>query len=437
MSYYRIYYGMEKEYLYLLLGFAGLAIVALIATVLYYRRRLLMCKTSLIRCINENIEIKQKLPEQELPHFISRDELTAEEFTSIIHNMLKRLMFIASFILIIVSPVFAQNDSVYTFRFQHGSNMFYGSKFKNNSELKRLEECIGAYRPNIDSGLIPIYVDGYCNSALTEARNLSIAKVRANRVKSELIVRDDLKEEYFITHNHPTDGDFVTVRIIIPRTNVAVNNSIAGQDKPITALTLTEEADTTHIIHSKAEPENDVHGLSGTETPPMSIEPQTNCFYQFSIRANLLRWATLTPDLGIEWRINRNAGILVNGSWTSWSWNDKERRYALWEIAPELRWYIGKDKRGYIGVMFKTGEFNYKLSETGRQGDIIGGGITGGYLLKLNNVLSLDFSLGVGCLRADYSKYMLIDGVRVRHGKENKNWWGPTSTGVTLVWSIF
>ena len=67
----------------------------------------------------------------------------------------------------------------------------------------------------------------------------------------------------------------------------------------------------------------------------------------FSLRANLLRWATLTPDLGIEWRINRLWGILVHGSWTSWSWSNKDRRYALWEVSPEVRHYIGKEKRGY------------------------------------------------------------------------------------------
>lgn len=27
--------------------------------------------------------------------------------------------------------------------------------------------------------------------------------------------------------------------------------------------------------------------------------------YTLSLRANLLRWATLTPDLGLEWRISR------------------------------------------------------------------------------------------------------------------------------------
>ena len=88
--------------------------------------------------------------------------------------------------------------------------------------------------------------------------------------------------------------------------------------------------------------------------------------YHFALRANLLRWATLTPDLGVEWRINRHVGIAVNGSYTSWTWNDSDRRYALWEVNPEVRYYIGKEKRGYIGAMYKVGQFNYKFSETGK-----------------------------------------------------------------------
>ena len=168
---------------------------------------------------------------------------------------------------------------------------------------------------------------------------------------------------------------------------------------------------------------------------PVEDEGRTDT-YRFSLRANLLRWATLTPDLGIEWRINRLWGILVHGSWTSWSWSNKDRRYALWEISPEVRYYIGKEKRGYLGAMYKAGAFNYKLSATGRQGDLMGGGITGGYGLRLNNALSLDFNLAVGCLHADYEKYEVIDGVRVRQGKESKNWWGPINAGVTLVWTI-
>ena len=158
---------------------------------------------------------------------------------------------------------------------------------------------------------------------------------------------------------------------------------------------------------------------------------------EISLRANLLRWATLTPDLGVEWRICPSWGIAVNSSWTSWSWSDKDRRYALWEVAPEVRYYMGEKKAWYLGAMFKTGQFNYKLSETGKQGDLMGGGITAGYQMWLNKALALDFNLGLGYLNADYEKYEVIDGVRVRRGNETKDWWGPTNAGVTLVWKLF
>ena len=173
--------------------------------------------------------------------------------------------------------------------------------------------------------------------------------------------------------------------------------------------------------------------------------PQKDMFYvpwigndtEISLRANLLRWATLTPDLGVEWRICPSWGIAVNSSWTSWSWSDKDRRYALWEVAPEVRYYMGEKKAWYLGAMFKTGQFNYKLSETGKQGDLMGGGITAGYQLRLNKALALDFNLGLGYLNADFEKYEVIDGVRVRRGNETKDWWGPINAGVTLVWKLF
>ena len=173
--------------------------------------------------------------------------------------------------------------------------------------------------------------------------------------------------------------------------------------------------------------------------------PQKDMFYvpwigndtELSLRANLLRWATLTPDLGVEWRICPSWGIAVNGSWTSWSWNDKDRRYALWEVAPEIRYYMGEKKAWYLGAMFKAGQFNYKISETGKQGDLMGGGITTGYQLRLNKALALDFNLGLGYLNADFEKYEVIDGVRVRCGNETKNWCGPINAGVTLVWKLF
>ena len=194
----------------------------------------------------------------------------------------------------------------------------------------------------------------------------------------------------------------------------------------------TDTADTFRFV-----PQEDTFYLAREDNPQESVQSLSPTISQLSLRANLLRWATLTPNLGLEWRFCPSWGIAVNGSWTSWRWSDKDRRYALWEVAPEVRYYMGEKKAWYLGAMFKAGQFNYKLSETGKQGDLMGGGITTGYQLRLNKALGLDFNLGLGYLNADFEKYEVIDGVRVRRGNETKDWWGPINAGVTLVWKLF
>lgn len=346
-------------------------------------------------------------------------------------------------------PLSAQErtDTAYVFRFMPHEDMFYVPFGENGKELARLEACVEQYKKDILAGNIPLHVDGWCNSAATEKENLSIAKTRSNRVKSELIIRSGLTEACFITRNHSGEGDYVTVLLVVPVTDNKVEPDTAAIERERTErarLEIQRKAEQERIAKEQAEKERlakEQVAREQTETEILftdeTVAEKNTDDYMLSLRANLLRWATLTPDLGIEWRINCHVGIAVNGSWTSWSWDDKNRRYALWEVSPEVRWYLGKEKRGYIGATFKAGEFNYKFSATGKQGDIMGGGITGGYQLRLNKALSMDFTLGLGCLHADYDKYEVIDGVRVRAGKETKNWWGPVSAGVTLVWKLF
>ena len=376
--------------------------------------------------------------------------------------MSRKITFLTLFLwlMTVTFPVIAQQktDTTYTFRFVPQKDMFYVPWNGNDTELARLLECIENSKATIFDGKLPLLVDGYCNSLGGEAENLATAKIRANRVKSELITRAKIKEENFITHNHATEGDFVIVRLTVPAKETAAMDAEAEARRRAEAERLETEtraeqerraeeqrkAEEARLAaeptvagrreRQKAEAEKDAlqNALAGT----LSDIKITND-YHLSLRANLLRWATLTPDLGVEWRICPSWGIAVNGSWTSWSWSDKDRRYALWEVAPEIRYYMGEKKAWYLGAMFKAGQFNYKLSETGKQGDLMGGGITTGYQLRLNKALTLDFNLGLGYLNADFEKYEVIDGVRVRCGNETKNWCGPINAGVTLVWKLF
>lgn len=376
--------------------------------------------------------------------------------------MSRKIHFLTLFLWLMTAtiPVIAQQkaDTTYTFRFVPQKDIFYVPWNGNDTELARLLGCIENYKATILDGKLPLLVDGYCNSLGSEARNLATAKTRANRVKSELITRAKIKEENFITHNHATGGDFVIVRLTIPAKETAAMDAEAEARRRAEAERLetetraeqerrAEEQRKAEEARLAAEPtvagrrerqkaEAEKAALQNILTYTPSETKITND-YHLSLRANLLRWATLTPDLGLEWRICPLWGIAVNGSWTSWTWSDKDRRYALWEVAPEIRYYMGEKKAWYLGAMFKAGQFNYKLSETGKQGDLMGGGITTGYQLRLNKALTLDFNLGLGYLNTDFEKYEVIDGVRVRCGNETKNWCGPINAGVTLVWKLF
>ena len=374
--------------------------------------------------------------------------------------MSRKITFLTLFLwlMTVTFPVIAQQktDTTYTFRFVPQKDMFYVPWNGNDTELARLLECIENSKTTILDGKLPLLVDGYCNSLGGEAENLATAKIRANRVKSELITRAKIKEENFITHNHATGGDFVIVRLTVPVKETAATDAEVRRKAETERLEAEKRAEQERLAEEQrkaeearlaAEPtvagrrerqkaEAEKAALQNALAGTLSDIKITNDYHLF-LRANLLRWATLTPDLGLEWRICPSWGIAVNGSWTSWTWSDKDRRYALWEVAPEIRYYMGEKKAWYLGAMFKAGQFNYKLSETGKQGDLMGGGITAGYQLRLNKALALDFNLGLGYLNADFEKYEVIDGVRVRRDNETKDWWGPINAGVTLVWKLF
>ena len=165
---------------------------------------------------------------------------------------------------------------------------------------------------------------------------------------------------------------------------------------------------------------------------------QTTNNEPFSLRTNLLHWLTGVPNAGVEYQLNENIGLLLNGGWSRWTGETAAKQHRVWYISPEVRYYLGDAKRWYLGVEGHAGTFNLKLSDTGRQADFLGGGLTGGYKLTLNHAFDLDFNLGFGYAQLkDYEKYTQTNGVYVRtQPTETKNYWGLTQTSLSLVWKI-
>lgn len=393
----------------------------------------------------------------------------------------KQLLLITALLFIWELPVIAQQptDTTYIFRFVPNDDMFYVPWNGNDRSLHQLLNILEKNKKQLQAGQMYISVSSYAASANDILTSERMAYIRNNRIKSELITQGGLTEQMFVTDRAilSSYGKEKLRNVVVVTFPASVEKvaEIAGieaarrvenynkersekaeRERLAIEQTAREKAEAERLAKEQAEREHlaaqekackqaETERLAAereekerAETERLAAEAAAKAkAHSLSLRANLLRWGTLTPDLGVEWRLNRHVGILVNGSYTSWTWNSNDHRYALWEIAPEARYYIGKEKRGYIGAIYKAGSFNYKLSEIGKQGNLMGGGLTGGYQLKLNKALNLDFSLALGCLHADYDKYIVIDGIRVRQGKETKNWWGPISAGVTLVWNVF
>ena len=330
-------------------------------------------------------------------------------------------------------------DSLYVFRFRPGDDMFILEG--NGTVLAALYRLIDEVNAEITDGKLPIYVDGYCASLPTRKENLATAFIRANRVKSELIVHKGLKESDFVTANYAhaykdNDKDMVVVTLRIPV-------KAAAETQPVEEEAEKEEDKQTIPSVSVEQKQETV--MEGQQEPVMeqpAVRPESP--YRFAVRTNLLYDAFLLPTLGIEWRVNRNVGIKLDGSLSWWSGADGKVQ-KMWLLNPEVRWYMGGAKRFYAGLSANYGEYNlYKYmlggflsDDAGYQGRLWSAGLTAGYQLFLSRRFSIDINIGLGYTRSDYDSFTLTDGVRVyKHRDKTKDFWGPTQAGISLVWTL-
>lgn len=319
----------------------------------------------------------------------------------------------------IVFQFIAEDDAFYSFR-------------GNGAKLTELVATIDHYKSVITSGQATINVIGYCSSYATAKENLHSASIRANRVKSELIGRNGITEDHFASSARSTTFDghrsVVVVRLRVPKINEP------AKPQPIVEQVKPEPKPEPQPEPAAEQPKPKPEPLKKQSPEPVAVH-NSDC--RFALRTNLLYWLAATPNIGVEYKITESIGLLVNGAWSHWSMKDGDRQYKLWMVSPEVRWYLGESKHWFVGAEFHVGEANLKLNDTGRQGNMMGGGITGGYSLPLNDAFHLDFSLGLGYTKFDYDTYTQSNSVYVKKAIGlSKNQLMPTQAGVSLVWKI-
>lgn len=362
---------------------------------------------------------------------------------------------LALLILLMPTVGFAQDaaDSTVTFRFVAADDIFYIPWSGNGAELERLSALVDTYRTPIAEGTMPVQVDGYCASLPTAKENLRTAFVRANRVKSELITRKGLREADFITANYAEayDGnkDIVVVTLRIPAPAIAE----PVREEPKTVKPAPAAAPAVEP-QPQPEPAPEIQPAPAAEQP--AAAPASP--YRFAVRTNALYDAVLLPTVGVEWRVNRDWSVKLDGSLSRWG-GKHGKVQKIWLLNPEVRWYLLRDKRFYVGVSGNYGEYNlYKYAlgglfskDTGYQGSLWSAGAVVGYQLRLSRRFSVDFNLGLGYTRSEYDSFTLDkteirtpgnNFPEIRHDRvykerdKTRNCWGPTQAGISLVWTI-
>lgn len=324
------------------------------------------------------------------------------------------------------------------FRFVAGDDTFFIPYRGNGDKLNELVATIDHYKGAIINGQATINVAGYCSSYATAKENLQSAAVRANRVKSELIIRNGIKEEHFHTtvHAAPFEGykSVVVVTLRVPQISEPVAEKPAPEPIP----------DTKPVEQPKQEPAPQPVVEEAIEVILEPVAVKNINDYHFALRTNLLYDAMLVPNLGIEWRANESMGVKVDAGGSYWG-KPESNVQKMWYVNPELRYYMGSAKRFYAGVGGNYGKYNiYKgmlgnliSKDTGYQGTMWNAGIVGGYQLPLGRSFALDFNLGLGYNSFSYDSFNLIDEVRVYKDRDQtKNSFGITQAGISLVWKI-
>lgn len=344
-------------------------------------------------------------------------------------------------------------DTLVRFRFVAGNDMLYTPWAGNGKELERLFILIDRFHDRIAEGCIPIRVDGYCASLPTAKENLKTAFIRANRVKSELIVRKGLREDHFITKNHVADynghKDVVVVTISVPAAipvPVTEGKTHPEQEckqeqehkqEPEQATNTESGKDAREIrIAGKDVPQEAVNAFQDTrKQQPVKVIPAPASRY-IAVKTNLAAWAGTIVNIAADVQVGRHISVELPVLWCPW-YASGEHAVKTFTIQPEGRWWLARPGEGhFFGVHAHMGWYSVKwkrdrYQDTGRP--LLGAGISYGYLLPFNAHWAGEFTLGAGYANTRYDTYYNIDnGARI--DTRTRNYWGITRVGISVVY---
>lgn len=158
-----------------------------------------------------------------------------------------------------------------------------------------------------------------------------------------------------------------------------------------------------------------------------------------SLKNNLLYDATLTPNIGIEQKIDSLSTVQLFYGLNPWRLSDT-KRLRHWSLMPEYRrWFKEPFLGHFVGLHALGGEFNIAgigptacIRDYHYEGWYVGGGLTYGYAWRLCDYWNLEAAIGLGYVHLAYDKYENEEcGLPLGSGR--RNYVGPTKLALNLA----
>lgn len=376
---------------------------------------------------------------------------------------MKRVLLLLIYVLVLSASVFGQgsgsrsaavqSDSLHTFRFVQGRDVLYADYRGNDHELRRLFAAVTFFRSSIVDGKMRIYVDGYCTSGGSVRDNLWLGYVRSSRVKSELITRKGMKEDYFVTRNHavphPDESrDVVIVRLSEPLVPGPPDRHryarYAARHPLLPACAPSFPDDGACPSPTFTQP---LRPLATEEIYIAQAKPST---VVFALKTNLADWAGLTPEgrlaafrpnLAAELHFARRWSVMASATYSDWKGGKEHRYWGVSGVSLESRLWLKGDGRYrwfYLGAYGQLGDFDYQPSPQGdtgatgasRTGRYWHTGLSAGVYLPLSRHWGIEAGVRGGYRHASMKAYDNEPPHAYFHHDTSSVRWGVTGINV-------
>ena len=116
----------------------------------------------------------------------------------------------------------------------------------------------------------------------------------------------------------------------------------------------------------------------------LSVGCLTASAQRVSLKTNALYWATASPNIGLEFRLNRHLTLNLEAAGNRLSFSNDDFYTRILSFTPEMRWWFSARPQAghFVGLMGFATNYKVHFNDYWHDGDAYGAGVTFVYILK-------------------------------------------------------